>query len=405
MSKRIKYAKLRLAKPNDATNVSGDAGEQEPKAVSVGENGARNCKTSKYFSDVLKEPCSSIQSTFEEIDIEPPDGDHDEPKCGGENSRRRSAEPSTSNGPKMPKVRKTRGNVLISNFLNSQTDAQDEDFEEQPRPAPITQKPTTKAQRVAKKGSASRRAKIRNQLDIRNVFKTFKTDDEVLQELLKEHSASEHVDPEQLQLALAMSRSLVDRGENSNRSVTSTEDHATNSLSSTEHRIVGIRTTLEQFGFRCKNSYTDYDLNIIFGSARCKNVKKIKHKRATNLVLRSAGELTEFINAKVRDFFPDMLVTEESVCSISNARSRLTHLFWIAQAEQESIDIMEKYYVSELVDVNPAPVGCMLKDWSKVPGREATPERQISATCREDNVSLPGIVQVVEADQRPRNSA
>ncbi|XP_035785419.1 structure-specific endonuclease subunit SLX4-like isoform X2 [Anopheles albimanus] len=382
MSKRIKYAKLRLTKPNDAPAPSSAHGIDEgaPAPIDEGENSLKSAKTSKYFSGGLVEACSS-QGTFVEIEIEETSTELVE--CDIQNSRRRSIEvsvPCATDGPKLPKLRKkatAKGDTLISNFLNSQPIAQDDDFEE-PRRIAAPKKTKTKVQRASKKTAANRQPK--NQSDIRKVFSKYKNDHEVLQELLKEHSESERIDPEQLQMAIAMSRSLAESDGTRNASTDNlSEQAASDSLSSTERRIVGIRTTLEQFGFRCKNSYTDYDLNVIFGSAVCKNVKKIKHRRATNLVQRSAKDLTEYIEARVKKIFPaEMLTIENHSEACPSPRSCLSHLFWIAQADQPSGKIIERYYVPELLEMAPAPVGCMLKDWSKIPGREPTPERVYS---------------------------
>ncbi|XP_050094579.1 structure-specific endonuclease subunit SLX4 isoform X2 [Anopheles aquasalis] len=380
MSKRIKYAKLRLTKPKDAPAQTSSHAVDEGAAAPIdeGENSLKGEKTSKYFSDGLVEECSN-QAAF--VDVEVAETSAELGKCDIQNSRRRSmevSEPCPTDGPKLPKLRKkatAKGNTLISNFLNSQPIAQDDDFEES-RPAP--KKPKTKVQRASKKATTNRRPK--NQSDIRKVFSKYKNDHEVLQELLKEHGESERIDPEQLQLAIAMSRSLAESDGTSNACTDNlSEQSASDSLSSTERRIVGIRTTLEQFGFRCKNSYTDYDLNVIFGSAVCKNVKKIKHRRATNLVQRSAKDLTEYIEARVKKLFPaEMLTIQNHSEACTSSRSCLSHLFWIAQTDQTSVKIIERYYVPELLEMNPAPVGCMLKDWSKIPGREPTPERAYS---------------------------
>ncbi|XP_049542049.1 structure-specific endonuclease subunit SLX4 [Anopheles darlingi] len=382
MSRRIKYAKLRLTKPSDgpAKTCSHGVDEGAPAPADEGGNSLKTEKSSKYFLHGLAETCSS-QGTFVEAEVGETSAELVE--CDIQNSRRRSTDVSESNaddGAKLPKLRKkaaAKGNTLISNFLNSQPIAQDDDFEES-RPIAPPMKAKTKVQRASKKTTSSRRP--RNQSDIRKVFSKYKNDHEVLQELLKEHSESDRIDPEQLQLAIAMSRSLAECDGTRNASTDNLSEQSTSdSLSSTERRIVGIRTTLEQFGFRCKNSYTDYDLNVIFGSAVCKNVKKIKHRRATNLIQRSAKDLMEYIETRVKKIFPaEMLAIENHSEACTSPGSCLSHLFWIAQTDQASMNIIEKYYVPELLEMNPAPVGFMLKDWSKIPGREPTPERACS---------------------------
>ncbi|XP_049291497.1 structure-specific endonuclease subunit SLX4 isoform X1 [Anopheles funestus] len=394
MSKRLKYAKLRLAKP---INVDDTPSTVVPVHTNVGSlyflllhfstDSTVITQTSKYFNNRVEKTCTN-EETFILIHSEDSGEDNGKPK--EQSSRRRTQKPPKlcpNDGPKLPKLRKKTcdGNRLISNFLSSQTNripAEDNDFEED-KPGPGAQSKQTKVQRVTKKTTKAPK-QIKNQSDIRKVFKKYKSDHELLNELLKEHSTSEHIDPEQLQIALAMSRSLIDQ-DCDQKPTTSGESRdrdfsvASCSGSSEERRIVSIRTTLEQFGFRCKNSYTDYDLNVIFGSASSKNVKKIKHKRATNLQFRSKEELAAFIDNQVKKLIPlRTLENATSAGKLQDSRSIKSHLsnhFWIAQTELSSNQLMEKYYVPELLRANPAPVGCMLKDWSKIPGRDSTPDR------------------------------
>uniref|UniRef100_A0A182JRC5 Structure-specific endonuclease subunit SLX4 n=1 Tax=Anopheles christyi TaxID=43041 RepID=A0A182JRC5_9DIPT len=414
MSKRLKFAKLRLAKPIDP-------GDLPPVSVPAEANVCTDSTVSGVANVCVE------QDTF--IVIHSEDSGEDYEVTTEQSSRRRTQQPPTAcpnEGPKLPKLRKKtcEGNVLISNFLASQPGQkaeEDDDFEEAKCESPKSQPKKTKVLRAATKKPAKVPKRPRNQVDIRKVFKKYKNDHEILQELLKEHSASEQIDPEQLQMALAMSRSLAEQ-ESSDHPTTSValggEDSslASSSGSSEERRIVRIRTTLEQFGFRCKNRYTDYDLNVIFGSTGTKNVKKIKHKRATNLQLRSREELSVFIESQAKKLFPLEMIEKSderaAPLDLDNIQSYLSNLFWIAQTELSSEQLMEKYYVPELLEANPAPVGCMLKDWSKIPGRECTPERsndgstelaQDTAEDRENDESK-GVVDVV-AENNTRMSS
>uniref|UniRef100_A0A182UG37 Structure-specific endonuclease subunit SLX4 n=1 Tax=Anopheles melas TaxID=34690 RepID=A0A182UG37_9DIPT len=367
--------------------------EEEKDDQTKNAESTANGKTSRYFAKAGADVCAE-EDTFIVIHSEE-SGEENEVRSE-QGSRRRTQKPPEAcpnDGPKLPKLRKktAEGNALISNFLASQPSQKaegDDDFEEAKVGSPKLQPKKTKVQRAVTKKPAKAPRRPKNQADIRKVFKKYKNDHEVLQELLKEHSAAEQIDPEQLQIALAMSRSLADQ-ECSNHPTTSAAlggeeaQMANSSGTSEERRIVSIRTTLEQFGFRCKNSYTDYDLNVIFGSSSgTKNVKKIKHKRATNLQPRSREELAAFIDGQAKKLFPvEMMQNAAELATPLDLESCLTSLFWIAQTELPSEQLMEMYYVPELLEANPAPVGCMLKDWSKIPGRECTPERELDGSA------------------------
>uniref|UniRef100_A0A182WIM4 Structure-specific endonuclease subunit SLX4 n=1 Tax=Anopheles minimus TaxID=112268 RepID=A0A182WIM4_9DIPT len=405
MSKRLKYAKLRLTNQIDA--VDPPSLEVPAELVNkVHQTLELNCsslyflllhsstdnntvinKTSKYFEKGLEKSCTN-EDTF--IQVHSEDSGEDNATAKRQSSRRRPQKPPEACpnvGLNFPKLRKksSEGNGLISNFLSAQTKQkaeEDDDFEET-KSGTGSQPKQTKVQKVTKKITKDRK-RSKNQSDIRKVFKKYKNEHAVLHEFLKEHGAAEQIDPEQLQIALAMSRSLADQECDQDQTQSGeplAKDCSTASCSgsSEERRIVSIRTTLEQFGFRCKNSYTDYDLNIIFRSESTKNVKKIKHKRATNLQRRSKQELDAFIDRQAEELIRLRTIENAKLKDLENISSRLSNHFWIAQTELCSDQLMDEYYVPELFKASPAPVGCMLKDWSKIPGRQSTPDRDKQA--------------------------
>uniref|UniRef100_A0A182NHH0 Structure-specific endonuclease subunit SLX4 n=1 Tax=Anopheles dirus TaxID=7168 RepID=A0A182NHH0_9DIPT len=374
MSKRLKFSKLRLVKPIDSVDPPTGAVPAEPNNV-----------VSKYFASEMKETSAS-QATFIETVSEV--SVNNEEAFNEQHSCRSTALTNAclNDASKLPKLRKrtSEGNALISTFLSTPSSnpaVGDDDFEEPKAGASAQLVKRTKVQRTSNKPKKPADKRPKKQGDIRKVFRRYKNDHELLHKLLQEHSTPEQIDPEQLQMALAMSRSLADQEYSPDlvpiEEAEECEPPTSSSDASNERRIVGIRTTLEQFGFRCKNSYTDYDLNVIFGKAGTKNVKKIKHKRATNLQHRSREELTTFSESQAKKLFLSEACVEQQAplpleCLESSYRSTL---FWIAQTEQSSERLMEKYYVPELLEANPAPVGCLLKDWRSIPGRECTPEK------------------------------
>lgn len=293
-------------------------------------------------------------------------------------------QPAKPKLPKFPKKPPEGGGGVISKFFKTSED----DFEP-PKPDALP-KAKTKVQRKAtatRKPRAPRKSK--SQTDIRKVFQKYKdNDEELLKNLMLEHTLTDRLDPDQFQLALAMSRSLVDQGGSQPESTASSEDppeevaakasSSSSSLSSEERRILGIRTTLEQYGFKCKNSYNDYDLNVIFGSAP-KNVKKIKHNRATMLIRRDREDLVGFMERQAKRLLQEDLDRRFSDLSESelNFRTYGSTVFWMSQNPANSVDNLCEYYVESLVEVSAVRAGYLLKDWRMIPGRERTPERRL----------------------------
>ncbi|XP_058459941.1 structure-specific endonuclease subunit SLX4 [Malaya genurostris] len=199
-----------------------------------------------------------------------------------------------------------------------------------------------------------------------------------------EHTVADRLDPEQFQLALAMSRSLVDQGGSQQSDSLASLDNAkasnsSSSVSSEERRIQGIRATLEQYGFKCKNSYQDYDLNVMFGNntTAMKHSKKGKYRRPSFLVRRNREDLKAFMKAQCERLLKEELNQPlvESTNVNCDIRTYGSDTFWMNQNTEKCDSGMTDYYVDGLVEMNAVGAGYLLKSWSRIPGREWTPER------------------------------
>ncbi|XP_065092899.1 structure-specific endonuclease subunit SLX4 [Ochlerotatus camptorhynchus] len=371
---KIKYAKLRLFKPSPSGSRS------QPD---LEKNEGKHPKTPP--SEAIERMEQEIIHLSDSDDAGPSAKEPDEPIV--KRTRLDGLEglqmPEKSKLPKFPK-KPPEGGGVVSNFFKISED----DFESEVKKG-APPKAKTKVQRKAKaprKPRAPRKPK--NQSDIRKVFQKYKdNDEELLKNLMLEHTLMDRLDPEQFQIALAMSRSLVDQGDSqtdSKESQEQTEEEpkassSANSLSSEERRIQGIRNTLEQYGFKCKNSYTDYDLNVIFGNVP-KNVKRIKHKRPTMLIRRDPEDVVDFMGRQAKRLLQEDLDQQFPDCSdvVLNERTHGSTVFWMSQNPANSAEILSDYYVEALVEMSAVRAGYLLKSWSMIPGRERTPERRLA---------------------------
>ncbi|XP_058829924.1 structure-specific endonuclease subunit SLX4 [Topomyia yanbarensis] len=380
-TRKVKYAKLRLFKSTTAVHGSQNEEPQDNGEISK------------------SPPKKSIQQMEQEIICLSNDEgpvEHEEPIL---KRTRVDPIPHCSKPAKLPNVPPDRGGGIISKFFKTTED----DFEPDKR-APVV-KAKTKVQRktVTRKARATR--KSNNQSDIRKVFQKYQDNDEqLLNNLMLEHTVADRLDPEQFQLALAMSRSLVDQG-GSQQSETSVGDNvkassSSSSISSEERRIQGIRATLEQYGFRCKNSYQDYDLNAIFGNnvTGTKPTKKSKGKKPCLLVRRDRKNLEAFMELQSEQLLHDDF--NQPLVSIGesnwNHRTYGSNIFWMSENAEQCAKIMSDYYVEGVMDMSPVSAGYLLKNWHKIPGREWTPERCTKPPASEHEFEID--IQPVEFD-------
>ncbi|XP_053685004.1 structure-specific endonuclease subunit SLX4 [Sabethes cyaneus] len=314
------------------------------------------------------------------------DDSEDEEICSSKEpiiKRTRLDQPSTTKPLRLPKIPPDRGAGIVSRFFK----ATEDDFE------PSQREPVQKAKtKVQRKSTAVRKPRVarkpKNQSDIRQVFQKYQNNEEqLLSNLMLEHTVADQLDPEQFQLAVAMSRSLTDQGGSSqpqpNADLSGEEAKASgssSSISSEERRIQGIRATLEQYGFRCKTSYNDYDLNVIFGAnSGVKNTRKGRWRRPTMLVRRDRESLVAFMKQKSEELLKEELnqplaAVDDLDCSL---RTYGSDVFWMSQNPEECEKGLENYYVESLVQVSSVKACYLLKNWALVPGREPSPNRHV----------------------------
>ncbi|XP_055536907.1 structure-specific endonuclease subunit SLX4 [Wyeomyia smithii] len=366
-SGKVKYAKLRLPKSLSS--------EILPDSIPV-DNGAGPKSPSKNTTEQMEEGIINLTEDCEDVK-----------EC--ENNERilkrtrlaKTEQPRKSDCPKLPKIPRDGGEGIVSKFFK----ASEDDFETSQREPVLKAK--TKAQRkcTARKPRAARKPK--NQSDIRHVFKKYQNNEEqLLNNLMLAHTVADQLDPEQFQLALAMSRSLTDQG-GSQPNEEAKASSSMDSPSSEERRIQGIRATLEQYGFKCKNSYTDCDLKVLFGdNPGGKNCKKSRLRRPSLLVVRDDKSLVAFMNQQSDRLFKDEL--SQSLKTDDNfdltLRTYGSNVFWMSENPEDTEKSVGDYYVENLVEVSTVKAGYLLKNYDQIRGREPSPNRQAMLCIEED---------------------
>jgi hypothetical protein len=130
----------------------------------------------------------------------------------------------------------------------------------------------TKAKKKARAPRATTKGDRKKQSDIRKMINKNYNDEQIFEEMVAAESAAEQICPYELQMAIALSKSILetegdasnDQDDGSSLSGTTTGG---GSVESTQERVIGLRNTLESYGFKCKNSYDGewiYDFANIF---------------------------------------------------------------------------------------------------------------------------------------------
>lgn len=222
-----------------------------------------------------------------------------------------------------------------------------------------TKKSCTGPKNIAKKTSKPKKApkRPRGQKDIRTALQTKKNE---LESYSKDFDkvckkAGIDVDPEQLQLAIALSKSLQDKPSTSNDSAVVSQ------TVTTQERIGKIRTTLQEYGFKVPEVK-------IAGTTR----KVRKHRKNYKLLQTSYIEKKEIIANR----FSQVLFQNIPHYSLYYSDKDTSNIPLYNLASNVTYDVLrikETFYVDNLIEKS-ISTGNLLRDWSKIPGRPKSPK-------------------------------
>ncbi|XP_063372472.1 structure-specific endonuclease subunit SLX4 [Cydia amplana] len=198
--------------------------------------------------------------------------------------------------------------------------------------------------------------RVKGQKDIRTVLKAKKNElvaySEDFDSVCKKSGID--VDSEQLQLAIALSKSLqtsdsVDSLSSSSKSLT------------TQQRTGLIRTTLKEYGFKVPEKPST-------------SRKTKKRRKPYKLLLICEEEKQQIIS----DRYSHLLFELNNLKSTTSDKDLdLPNLFIYNMAtniEYENIKDDAIFYVENIVEEAPNSMGCLLKSWSDIPGRLSSPD-------------------------------
>ncbi|XP_063393773.1 structure-specific endonuclease subunit SLX4 [Cydia fagiglandana] len=206
------------------------------------------------------------------------------------------------------------------------------------------------------KPKAKKVKQVKGQKDIRSVLKAKKNEliaySEEFNSVCKKSGID--VDSEQLQLAIALSKSLqtsdsVDSSSSSSKALT------------TQQRTGIIRTTLKEYGFKVPEKPTT-------------SRKTKKRRKPYKLLLTSEEEKQQIISDRYSQLLFELNNLESTT---SDKDLDLPNLFiynMSTNIEYENIKDDSIFYVENIVEESPNSMGCLLKNWSSIPGRLSSPD-------------------------------
>lgn len=193
-----------------------------------------------------------------------------------------------------------------------------------------------------------------------------------------------------MQLALAISESLKDLNQPQEPEA-STSSKFENPFTSMG-KVQPISAMLERFGFKTKKTYTEYELDLITSSKIAKRSKF--QKFPTALTRTSNDKRNKVIRLKIdrvlelskletpTDDEPSRYNYEAFSFFLRELQEKLVTTFDVNKEGRSTDEILLAYYVNDLFEPSFVKAGHLLKDWSKIPGRDPSPER-FGKACEE----------------------
>lgn len=210
------------------------------------------------------------------------------------------------------------------------------------------------------------------------------------------------VNPEHLQLAIALSRSLSDYqdGGNSNKEVAedALDPSTSQEFKSEEDMVKNIRKTLDQYGFKVP-------IGPISLMPKVTTKRKRFNKATANSVLmtRSLEEKKQITSTKVSQILFECQIKDpdedfDSCTKITDLHSNVLRDIWCktspiftkAMLDFKDMEEFDVFYVKNLITPSDTKVGSLLKDWKTIPGRDPSPERKNAETLDfRENILFP----------------
>lgn len=223
--------------------------------------------------------------------------------------------------------------------------------------------------------------------------------------VITENCLEEGIDPEEMQIALAISESLKDQNkyQEGEEASTSTCTKFTNPFTSPLGNVKSISAKLEKFGFKCKKTYTEYELDLL---ANSKISKRSKFQKFPTVLTRTSNEkrnqiirlkidrILEINKSKDSISFSDEPKNDYKVfsCFLQEMQDLSGSVFDINGEVRATDAVLLSYYVTDLFEPSFVKAGHLLKDWNKIPGRDSSPTRcseceEVEKEHTEDNAT------------------
>ncbi|XP_067612752.1 structure-specific endonuclease subunit SLX4 isoform X2 [Eurosta solidaginis] len=260
----------------------------------------------------------------------------------------------------------------------------EKDVEDLKKGTKIPLKEVKKAAKVRRNRSASTLKPARSKNFQPDIRKSLLRSERIFSEITAQHCRLDNFSPDEIQLALALSKSETETSGTSESLAIQQYKTQNNEGDKTN----AIKHILQQYGFRTlPEGYNN--LTHVFTSTSNQRCKFKRANRFTALTLGERKNQRKKIDLRIRSLMDKQLVDKlpdvyednfatYSLISKDLAQLKTTNDFF-RLLEREYSTNLQSFYVQDLFEVSHVKAGYLLKDWHKIQGREKSPETEKGA--------------------------
>ncbi|XP_037045934.1 structure-specific endonuclease subunit SLX4 [Bradysia coprophila] len=289
---------------------------------------------------------------------------------------------------KIPKAKKA--STVVSTFFQQANSDDLSDFESPSKKIQFKTPPVIPKKKVTRKRKAvTQKNKLKDALET-----------EIFENALRHYSSENGMNSDDLQMALALSRSLSET-HSTNESESSNISSVIRNAEPFQKEDI-VRQTFQKFGFKKKDN-SDYNFRDFFGNLGSKRKWSSKF---TPLTRRSEHIQKEKFKNKVKNILQVSAAFEtvdsQAIREYSITSSYLQQFFTPnSPSYNRSIAVtetnVEEFYVNNLVPTSTLRCGCLLKNWADIPGRDVSPQRALTESS---NLNEGGIAPETTVEER-----
>lgn len=261
---------------------------------------------------------------------------------------------------RMKKIKPPRSSSnATSSFINESDKPKPSTSKSKPKSKPKKQESVLKVKSV--KSSKSHESSSTNK------------DDEKFHRALSKKCRDQGLDPEEVQMALAISESLKEQNdENSNQNI--------------EIKGKSIAAKLERFGFKSQKKFNQIEFDLFANQKISKRSKFTKYP--TVLTKTSANRRFKTNNIKFNRLMDRSMMTSEVINDDFDVKFQVSSYFLqdyhnfnssvfdINSESKDVNDILHRYYVEDLFEPSNVPADHLLRNWSDIAGRDLSPPKK-----------------------------